>query len=99
MAGTLVVVTLRTTSLRAASRGATFAVLARFGRVGAVAGAAGAGWRVTRAAEGFEGFEGFGVRWVRVAAVRAGVVRRGASYSSSSGFGMTMSASPIPSRK
>ena len=96
MAGTLVVVTLRTTSLRAASRGATFAVLARFGRVGAVAGAAGAGWRVTRAAEGFEGF---GVRWVRVAAVRAGVVRRGASYSSSSGFGMTMSASPIPSRK
>ena len=96
MAGTLVVVTLRTTSLRAASRGATFAISARFGRVGAVAGAAGAGWRVTRAAEGFEGF---GVRWVRVAAVRAGVVRRGASYSSSSGFGMTMSASPIPSRK
>ena len=96
MAGTLVVVTLRTTSLRAASRGATFAVLARFGRAGAAAGAAGAGWRVTRAAEGFEGF---GVRWVRVAAVRAGVVRRGASYSSSSGFGMTMSASPIPSRK
>ena len=96
MAGTLVVVTVRTTSLRSAFPGATFAVLARFGRVGAVAGAAGAGWRVTRAAEGFEGF---GVRWVRVAAVRAGVVRRGASYSSSSGFGMTMSASPIPSRK
>ena len=79
---------------RASSGGVTVAplvVLARFGA--AVAGASAyAGSRVV-----WEG-AGFGSRFGALMR-RAFGVRSGASYSSSSGLGMTISSSPIPSRK
>ena len=79
---------------RASSGGVTVAplvVLARFGA--AVAGASAyAGSRVV-----WEG-AGFGSRFEALMR-RAFGVRSGASYSSSSGLGMTISSSPIPSRK